>query len=126
MAPRYDRTRPPSCRPVGFRFRPARPSAIPAAASREADSMRRISTGSWAYNTGPYAQRPIPFETVLGTLAELKFAGLELGGVGAHPGPAPYPTPDDPDRPGAPLGPHRPAPSPLLPPLGRAPPLAPP
>ncbi len=49
--------------------------------------MRRTSIGTWAYNIGPYAERPVPFETVGKTLAELGFDGLELGGFNGYPNP---------------------------------------
>lgn len=49
--------------------------------------MRRISIGTWAYNIGPYAERPIPFDTVGAKLAELGFDGLELGGFNGYPNP---------------------------------------
>jgi sugar phosphate isomerase/epimerase len=49
--------------------------------------MRRTSIGTWAYNIGPYADRPIDFDTVGRTLAELKFDGLELGGFNKYPNP---------------------------------------
>ena len=34
---------------------------------------KRTSIGTWAYNVGPDGESPIPFETVLATLQELKF-----------------------------------------------------
>jgi sugar phosphate isomerase/epimerase len=49
--------------------------------------MRRISIGTWAYNIGPYAQNPIPFDTVGAKLHELGFDGLELGGFNSYPNP---------------------------------------
>ena len=51
--------------------------------------MRRISIGSWAYTIGPYADKPVDFETVCTKLRELGFDGVELGGF------APHPNPDD-------------------------------
>ena len=49
--------------------------------------MRRTSIGSWAYNVGPYGANPIPFDTVLEKLGELKFDGVELGGFNGYPNP---------------------------------------
>ena len=43
--------------------------------------------------SGPYGENPIPFETVLATLQELKFDGLELGGFNGYPNPQNHPTP---------------------------------
>ncbi len=57
--------------------------------------MRRTSIGSWAYNVGPYGEHPIPFDTVLEKLAELKFDGVELGGFNGYPNPQNHPTKDD-------------------------------
>lgn len=57
--------------------------------------MRKTSIGSWAYNVGPYGENPIPFDTVLATLAELKFDGVELGGFNGYPNPQNHPTKDD-------------------------------
>lgn len=51
--------------------------------------MRRISIGSWAYTIGPYAGKPIDFDTVCTKLKELGYDGVELGGF------APHPNPDD-------------------------------
>ena len=57
--------------------------------------MRRTSIGSWAYNVGPYGENPIPFDTVLEKLAELKFDGVELGGFNGYPNPQNHPTKED-------------------------------
>ncbi|MGH9395745.1 MAG: sugar phosphate isomerase/epimerase family protein [Terriglobia bacterium] len=48
----------------------------------------QISIGSWAYCFGPYQQNPVPFDTVVEKLGELKFDGVELGGFSPHPNPA--------------------------------------
>lgn len=48
---------------------------------------KRTSIGSWAYTIGPYADDPVPFETVLDRLAALGFDGVELGGFPPHPNP---------------------------------------
>ncbi|HIE70533.1 MAG TPA: sugar phosphate isomerase/epimerase, partial [Planctomycetes bacterium] len=49
--------------------------------------MRRISIGSWAYTIGPYADKPIDFDTVCTKLKELGYDGVELGGFSPHPNP---------------------------------------
>lgn len=59
--------------------------------------MKKSSIGSWAYNVGPYGASPIPFDTVLEKLAELKFDGVELGGFNGYPNPQNHPTRDDRD-----------------------------
>lgn len=48
----------------------------------------QISIGSWAYCFGPYQANPVPFDTVIEKLGELKFDGVELGGFPPHPNPA--------------------------------------
>lgn len=60
--------------------------------------MKRTSIGTWAYNVGPYAEKPIPFADVLATLRGLGFDGLELGGFNGYPNPQNHPTPEDRDR----------------------------
>lgn len=57
--------------------------------------MKRISIGSWAYSIGPYADRPVDFDTVCTRLAELGFDGVELGGFPPHPNPDDHPTAED-------------------------------
>jgi len=57
--------------------------------------VKRTSIGSWAYNVGPYGERPIPFDTVLATLQELKFDGVELGGFNGYPNPHNHPSAED-------------------------------
>ena len=49
--------------------------------------MHRTSIGTWAFNIGPYAERPVPFDEVGERLAELGFDGLELGGFNGYPNP---------------------------------------
>jgi len=49
--------------------------------------MKRVSIGSWAYTIGPYADKPVDFESVCTKLAELGFEGVELGGFPPHPNP---------------------------------------
>jgi sugar phosphate isomerase/epimerase len=48
---------------------------------------KRISIGSWAYTIGPYASKPIDFDTVCDRLKELGFDGVELGAFPPHPNP---------------------------------------
>lgn len=57
--------------------------------------MKRISIGSWAYAIGPYEDKPVPWEEVTGTLKDLGFDGVELGGFSIHPNPDNCKTPDD-------------------------------
>ena len=57
--------------------------------------MRRTSIGSWAYNVGPYGDRPVPFDEVLGRLRDLAFDGVELGGFNGYPNPENHPTAED-------------------------------
>ena len=57
--------------------------------------MRKTSIGSWAYNVGPYGENPIPFDTVLTRLAELRFDGVELGGFNGYPNPQNHPGTED-------------------------------
>jgi hypothetical protein len=45
--------------------------------------MHRTSIGTWAFNIGPYAEKPVPFEEVGRRLAELGIDGMELGGFNA-------------------------------------------
>ena len=49
--------------------------------------MKRISIGSWAYTIGPYADKPVDWDTVCTRLAEIGFDGVELGGFPPHPNP---------------------------------------
>lgn len=49
--------------------------------------MKKISIGSWAYTIGPYAEKPIDFDTVCEKLVEYNFDGVELGGFPPHPNP---------------------------------------
>jgi sugar phosphate isomerase/epimerase len=54
--------------------------------------MHKISIGTWAYSVGPYADKPVPFRTVVEGLRDMKFDGLELGAFGSHPKPENHPT----------------------------------
>lgn len=56
---------------------------------------KRTSIGTWAYNVGPYGERPIPFDTVVATLQKQGFNGLELGGFNGYPNPQNHPTAED-------------------------------
>src|SRR5918995_4938206 len=49
--------------------------------------MHRTSIGTWAFNIGPYADKPVPFDEVGRRLADLGFDGMELGGFNAYPSP---------------------------------------
>lgn len=54
--------------------------------------MKRISIGSWAYTIGPYADKPVDFDTVCSKLSALGFDGMELGGFPPHPNPDDLPS----------------------------------
>lgn len=56
---------------------------------------KRTSIGSWAYTIGPYAANPIDFDTVVDTLKQLGFDGVELGAFPPHPNPGNPNGPDD-------------------------------
>lgn len=60
----------------------------------------KISIGSWAYTIGPWAAHPVPFDTVIGKLKELRFDGVELGAFPPHPNPG-NPNGPDSEWPGA-------------------------
>ena len=45
---------------------------------------KKLSIGSWAYAFGPYEDNPIPFDTVVKTLSELEFDGIEIGAFKPH------------------------------------------
>jgi len=47
----------------------------------------KTSIGSWAYTIGPYADKPVDFDTVCEKLSKLGFDGVELGGFNPHPNP---------------------------------------
>lgn len=55
-------------------------------------ARKKISIGTWAYTIGPYANNPVPFETVVAKLKELGYDGLDLGGFPPHPNPDDCPT----------------------------------
>lgn len=46
--------------------------------------MIGISLGSWAFNTGSYADAPVPLERVISRLAALEYDGIELSGRSPH------------------------------------------
>ena len=56
---------------------------------------KRISIGSWAYTIGPWAEHPVPFDTVCSRLKQLGFVGVELGAFPPHPNPG---NPNGPDE----------------------------
>lgn len=60
----------------------------------------KISIGSWAYTIGPWAEHPVPFDTVITRLKELGFQGVELGAFPPHPNPG-NPNGPDSEWPGA-------------------------
>lgn len=60
----------------------------------------KISIGSWAYTIGPWAAHPVPFDTVMEKLKELRFDGVELGAFPPHPNPG-NPNGPDSEWPGA-------------------------
>ena len=55
----------------------------------------RTSIGSWAFTIGPYADKPIDFDTVCERLKDLGFDGVELGAFPPHPNPG---NPNGPDE----------------------------
>jgi sugar phosphate isomerase/epimerase len=58
---------------------------------------KKLSIGSWAYAFGPYEKDPVPFETVVKRLGELKFDGIEVGAFRPHVHPDDFPTKADRD-----------------------------
>jgi sugar phosphate isomerase/epimerase len=56
---------------------------------------KKLSIGSWAYAFGPYADNPIPFDTVVRRLGELDFDGVEVAGFKPHVHPEDYPMKSD-------------------------------
>jgi sugar phosphate isomerase/epimerase len=58
---------------------------------------KKLSIGSWAYAFGPYEKNPVPFETVVKRLGELKFDGIEVGAFRPHVHPDDYPSKADRD-----------------------------
>lgn len=59
--------------------------------------MVKLSIGSWAYTFGPYEDHPVPFDTVVKTLSELGFDGVEVGAFTPHIHPEGYPMKKDRD-----------------------------
>ena len=45
---------------------------------------KKLSIGSWAYTFGPYEDNPVPFDTVVKTLSEYGFDGIEIGAFPPH------------------------------------------
>jgi sugar phosphate isomerase/epimerase len=56
---------------------------------------RKLSIGTWAYAFGPYQKNPVPFDTVVKKLGELKYDGVEIGAFKPHIHPDDYPTDKD-------------------------------
>src|SRR5438552_18968517 len=54
-----------------------------------------LSIGTWAYAFGPYQSNPVPFDTVVEKLGELKYDGVEIGAFKPHIHPDDYPTDAD-------------------------------
>ncbi|RJP19213.1 MAG: sugar phosphate isomerase/epimerase [Candidatus Omnitrophota bacterium] len=59
---------------------------------------KKLSIGSWAYCFGPYESNPIPFDTVVKTLAEYGVDGVEIGAFRPHLHPEDYPMKADRDK----------------------------
>jgi sugar phosphate isomerase/epimerase len=57
-----------------------------------------LSIGTWAYAFGPYQSNPVPFETVVKKLGELKYDGVEIGAFKPHVHPDDYPSAADRQR----------------------------
>jgi len=57
--------------------------------------VKRISIGSWAYVTGPYADKPVPWEEMVKKLGEMDFDGVEIGTFPPHPTPEDVATTED-------------------------------
>lgn len=60
--------------------------------------MKKISIGSWAYVFGPYSDHPVPLDTVIKELGQMKYDGISLGGFKPHAHFELYPTKEDCDR----------------------------
>lgn len=52
----------------------------------------KTSIGTWAYTIGPYADKPVDFDTVCQKLSKLGYDALELGSFPPHPNPDDLPT----------------------------------
>jgi sugar phosphate isomerase/epimerase len=52
----------------------------------------KISLGTWAFSFGPYADAPVPFETIVKRLSEAGYDGIEISGFPPHVTLAGYPT----------------------------------
>jgi sugar phosphate isomerase/epimerase len=57
--------------------------------------MVKIASSTGAYMMGPYAENPIPINTIAEKLEELRFDGIELSGGQPHAHPMDYPTKKD-------------------------------
>jgi sugar phosphate isomerase/epimerase len=56
--------------------------------------MIKLSFGSWAFLTGPYANQPIPLDRIIQRLSEAEYDGIELSGLPPHASLEEYATPD--------------------------------
>ena len=56
---------------------------------------KKLSIGTWAYAFGPYQSNPVPFDTVVKKLGELRYDGVEIGAFKPHVHPDDYPTDAD-------------------------------
>ncbi len=56
---------------------------------------KKLSIGTWAYAFGPYQDDPVPFDTVIKTLGDMKYDGVEIGAFKPHVHPDDYPTDED-------------------------------
>ena len=52
---------------------------------------KKLSIGSWAYAFGPYQNNPVPFDTVVRTLGDYGFDGIEIGAFRPHVHPDDFP-----------------------------------
>jgi len=52
--------------------------------------IKKLSIGTWAYAFGPYEKDPVPFDTVVKRVGELKFDGIEVGAFRPHVHPDDY------------------------------------
>jgi len=52
----------------------------------------KVSLGSWAFSFGPFADNPIPFETIVRRLSEAGYDGIEICGFPPHIALDQYPT----------------------------------
>lgn len=53
----------------------------------------KISMGTWAFSFGPYADDPVPFDTIVRRLASAGYDGVEVSGFAPHISLEDYPAP---------------------------------